>query len=175
MELLGLPFIVEPPHLDERAREGESAPQLVERLAKEKALLIAERHQEGIVIGADTVVALGESIWSKPSSDAEARTMLQSLSGKVSDVYTGLALVDASSKAILSRALHARVRMKKFSDTLIDRYLATDEPLSAAGAFQVQGAGGALVKEIEGDRNTVIGLPLAVLRDMLKEIETLTP
>ena len=167
LESIGLKFTVDPPGIEEDMHQDVSPRGLVKRLAMQKALAVVLRHDDAIVIAADTVVVLGAKAWSKPQSKREARAMLVALSGKVHDVWTGLCLIDAKTGKRHMRAERARVWMRALTPKEIRAYIATGEPLDAAGAYQLQGRGYALTARIEGDINTIVGLPLAtLLRDL---------
>jgi len=160
---LGLPFDVDAAHLDETPRDGEAPSAYVERLALEKAAAVANRHSGRIVLAADTTVALGAEILGKPRDDAEAAQMLSRLSGRVHEVFTGIA---ASGRA---RVVRTAVRFKALTPQEIAWYVATGEPRDKAGAYAVQGKAGAFVEALEGSPTNVIGLPLAETLALLAE------
>ncbi|MDR0965756.1 MAG: Maf family protein [Myxococcales bacterium] len=157
----GLPLRVDPPAIDERTLPGESALMLASRLARMKGSAVAERarNRDGVVLAADTVVALDGQLLGKPESPDHARHMLQSLSGKAHSVVTGLFV--SSPRHRESMAVETRVRFRTLSDAQIDWYVVTGEPLDKAGAYAIQGLGGAFVESIDGSHSNVIGLPLA--------------
>jgi septum formation protein len=160
---LGLLFDVDAAHLDETARDGEAPPAYVERLALEKAAAVAGRHSGRIVLAADTTVALGAEILGKPRDDAEAAQMLSRLSGRVHEVFTGIA---ASGR---SRVVRTAVRFKTLTPEEIAWYVATGEPRDKAGAYAVQGKAGAFVEALDGSPTNVIGLPLVETLALLAE------
>jgi septum formation protein len=140
----------------------------VAELAVRKARAIASRHAGGLVLGADTIVVVDGDALGKPADPAEAAAMLRRLRGRVHEVLTGVAVVDAATGRAASETVTSRVRMKAFSDATIEAYVATAEPLDKAGAYAIQGAGGALVEGLEGSRSNVIGLPLQVTAALLR-------
>jgi len=149
-----------PSDLDETLTPGpltESVP----RLALEKAQAVAARVREGIILAADTVVTIDGEALGKPVDTAEASDMLRRLRGRTHEVITGVAVVDAGSGRAERTVVTSRVRMAPYDDRAIDAYVATGEPLDKAGAYAIQGAGGALVAGWEGSYTNVVGLPLA--------------
>jgi septum formation protein len=160
---LGLLFDVDAAHLDETEREGEAPSAYVERLALEKAAAVAGRHSGRVVLAADTTVALGADILGKPRDDAEAAQMLSRLSGRVHEVFTGIA---ASGR---SRVVRTAVRFKALTPQEIAWYVATGEPRDKAGAYAVQGKAGAFVEALDGSPTNVIGLPLVETLALLAE------
>ena len=114
-------------------------------------------------VPADTVVALGNHIWSKPANKKEAHKMLRALSGKSHDIWTGFAIVDSDSGKRSVRAVRARITMRKLSEKDIARYVATGEPLDGAGGYKLQARGHVLIAKISGDYTAILGLPLSAL------------
>lgn len=149
-----------PSDLDESLAPGPLA-EAVARLALDKARAVVARVREGIVLGADTVVAIDGEALGKPADAADARAMLRRLRGREHEVITGVAVVDARSGRAERFAVTSRVRMAPYDDAAIDAYVTTGEPLDKAGAYAIQGAGGALVAGYEGSYSNVVGLPLA--------------
>ena len=154
---LGLAFTVSAADIDETPREGEAAEAYVLRLAREKALAVAARHPGAWVLAADTTVALGPELLGKPADAEEARAMLSRLSGRIHDVYTGVALAGRHTEALVVRT---RVTFRALGPGEIAWYAGTGEPLDKAGAYAVQGKGGFLVAAVEGSPTNVVGLPL---------------
>jgi septum formation protein len=149
-----------PADLDETLAPGPLA-DAVARLALDKAQAVAVRVREGIVLGADTVVTIDGETLGKPADADQARAMLRRLRGREHEVITGVAVVDAASGRAERTAVSSRVRMADYGDADIDAYVAGGEPLDKAGAYAIQGHGGALVAGFEGSFTNVVGLPLA--------------
>lgn len=170
---MGLPFRVEPSTVPEEQAPRTSHPgALTEKAALDKAQEVAARLVDGLVLGADTVVVIGVHALGKPSSAAQAREMLQHLSGATHRVYTGLALVQVKGGRVTrQRTAHemTRVTMRRLDTREIEAYIATGEPLDKAGAYGIQGRGALLVERVEGCYYNVVGLPLARLARMLGE------
>jgi len=157
---LAAEFTVMPSDLDETLAPGPLA-EAVAHLALDKARAVAARVKDGIVLGADTVVTIDGEALGKPASPGEARAMLRRLRGREHEVITGVAVVDARTGRAERTVVTSRVRMGDYGEADIDAYVATGEPLDKAGAYAIQGAGGALVAGYEGSYSNVVGLPLA--------------
>jgi len=134
-----------------------------------KARRVASRRAEGLVIGADTVVVIDGRVLGKPSGPEEAKAMLRQLSGREHQVITGIAVVDAATAVSRSDSISTGVRFVPLAQQLIDRYVATGEPLDKAGGYGIQGYGALLVEGIQGDYNNVVGLPVRRLAELLGE------
>jgi septum formation protein len=158
---LGLEMTVTAPDVDETPILGEPPPIHALRLAREKAAAAGALQPELPVLGADTVVVLGEKIFGKPGSRAEAAEMLAELAGKTHVVLTGLALRWGEREA--SHLESARVAIVPYGERLFAWYVATGEGDDKAGAYAVQGKGAVLVERVEGNVQAVMGLPLAPL------------
>ena len=167
----GFSFTVLPPAVDETPYPGESAHDLVERLAEAKAELIATRAiGPAIVIGADTEVTLEGHIFGKPRSTDDARHMLEKLSGHTHAVVTGVALIRLPDAERLTFVESTLVHFAALSAEEISRYLATGEPHDKAGAYAIQGRAGRYIPRIEGCYFNVVGLPLARLQQALASL-----
>jgi septum formation protein len=166
---IGLEFEVVPSNADEPVPAGLAPGTLAEQLALEKARTVAARRSEGLVIGADTVVALDERVLDKPGNPDEARETLRALSGREHQVTTGVAVVDASTGEARSDRVTTRVRFACLTEELIDRYVASGEPMDKAGAYGIQGGGALLIEGISGCYTNVVGLPLRRLAELLRE------
>jgi septum formation protein len=120
-----------------------------------------------LVLGADTEVVLDGRLLGKPADAAAAVEMLKALRGRVHEVITGLALVEAESGREETLSVASRVRMRSYSDAEIAAYVATGEPFDKAGGYAVQGRGGGLVAEVDGCLTNVVGLPVETTRRLL--------
>lgn len=138
-------------------------------LARAKARAVAAEigPVSRLVLGADTEVVLDGRLLGKPADAAAAVEMLGVLRGRVHEVITGLALVEAESGREETLSVASRVRMRNYSDAEIAAYVATGEPFDKAGGYAVQGRGGALVAEVEGCLTNVVGLPVETTRRLL--------
>lgn len=171
----GFDFDVVPAHPDESLRPDEAATDYVRRLAEEKARTVARQLAKdavgefSFIIGADTVVVIGNEILGKPSSPANAREMLSRLSGKTHEVYTGLSVLVGNGIAHTA-VEKTRVTFQPLSEEEIEDYIATGEPFDKAGAYAIQGRGGKFISRIEGCYFNVMGLPLARLYAVLRDL-----
>ncbi len=169
MKILGLPFIVCPSRVEEISRITKDCAHLVKANALLKALDVAKRLREGIVIGSDTAVCSSKGrLILKPRNMQEARKNLKELMARPHWVYTGMAVVDARSGRKELGLEKTRVFMTRISDKAIDRYHKFVSPLDKAGGFDIEGKGALFIWRIEGCYFNVVGLPLAKLAKMLK-------
>ncbi len=146
---------------------GEHPSDTVKRLSEAKARWVAERcGADAVVIGADTVVAIDGKILGKPADENEAAEMLRLLSGKTHRVYTGLTVIGGGKT--VSEYVETRVKFYDLTDSQIERYIATGEPMDKAGAYGIQKYGSLLVEEICGDYFNVVGLPVGRLDRILR-------
>lgn len=156
------------PDVDERV-EGRPAPaELVEVLSRRKARAVGERvGKAALVIAADTVVALEDTILGKPHSREEAAAMLAALSGKEHQVYTGLTVL--RGRESVTEHERTAVCFRELSEGEIADYVATGEPMDKAGAYGIQGVGALLITGIRGDYFNVMGLPVGRLGRVLRQ------
>lgn len=169
LEMLGVKDLVVSPACGEEAADPSLPPQeLVMALAAGKAREIAASSRPGdIVIGADTIVTLEGRIFGKPRTSSEAAAMLRTLSGRTHEVYTGVCVIaDGSEQLRFERTL---VTFRSLSDEEIAAYIATGESMDKAGAYGIQGRAALFAERIAGDYFNVMGLPLCLLGEMLKE------
>jgi septum formation protein len=158
LERLGLRFEVLPAEIDESYVDHEMPADHAERLAREKAFAIAQRRPESLVVGSDTIVVLGSDVLGKPRDERDAVAMLQRLSGREHQVFTGVAV--ANQGRVESDLERVSVRFRRLSQRECEEYVATSEPMDKAGAYGIQGFGSALVERIDGDYFAVMGLPV---------------
>jgi septum formation protein len=170
----GFQFTVRPANIPEDPLPGEDPAAYVARLAREKAQAVfdAAADPEALVLGADTTVTLDDQILGKPADADDARRMLRMLSGRTHRVITGVALVSAGAAQVAAEV--TAVRFLTLSDTEIDGYIATGEPMDKAGAYAIQGRAARWIPRVEGCYFNVVGLPLALVGTML-EAAGITP
>ena len=168
LTMLGLAHEVVPADLVEALLPGEEPAAHVERLAREKATLVAARWPGALVIGGDTIVVLDGEVMGKPARRQEAVAALLRLAGREHTVLSGLA-VAAPGGAVRAGVSTTRVRFRDFDEPLARRYVATGEPLDKAGSYGIQGLGAALIDSIKGDYHTVVGFPIPVLVRLLEQ------
>ena len=162
-------FSIEESQIDEVIKLNELPKETVMRLAYEKALDVANRNRNSLVIGADTIVVINDTILGKPKDDIEAFSMLKLLSGKTHYVITGFALINLSLDKKIIDCQVSQVTFKELSEQCIKDYLQTKESLDKAGAYGIQGYGGLLVENIQGDYFNIVGLPISKISDCLKD------
>ena len=176
LTMVGARFTTLPVDVDESALPGERPDAHVQRLAEAKARAAAEAArvaaglatEDLVVVGADTIVSLDRAILGKPSGPEEAARMLERLSGRIHEVWTGLFLLDEDGARAIGGALRSIVKFATLGPDDVARYVATGEPLDKAGAYAVQGKGAVFVEAIEGSYSNVVGLPLSYLKHLLE-------
>jgi len=166
----GITFEVQPAHIPEDPLPGEAAKDCAERLAREKALAVAQQRPHDIVLGADTVVVVDGQLLGKPSDAADAARMLRMLSGREHQVITGVCLVVNGQPSVASET--TLVTVSEITDKEIGEYVATGEPMDKAGAYAIQGIASRWIPRIEGDYSNVVGLPVALIFRMLREVSS---
>ena len=164
---IGLQFDVIPSAVPEELRPGEMAEEYVIRLSRQKAAAVAEANRDRWIIAADTIVVLGDEVLEKPRDAEDAKRMLAAIAGQTHVVYTGVTL-----KCLEKLRRHTRGNVGG-ADAAIDRreidwYVRTGEPLDKAGAYAAQGIGALFIDSIHGSYTNVVGLPLALLFQMLR-------
>ena len=168
LNLVGISHEVRPANIDETMRPRENPQRHTERLAREKATAVATRDPNLITIGADTIVVVNRKVLGKPTDADQAAVMLRQLSGREHTVITAVAV--SRGKKLRSAVEEVRVKFRKLRDDEIDSYIATGEPLDKAGAYGIQGYGATIVECVEGDYFAVMGLPLARLVGLLRDV-----
>ena len=131
--------------------------------AKEKVLSVSERFPESLIIGADTIVYTAGLFFGKPKTPEEAKNMLRQLSGNTHSVFTGIALLDTMNDKLISDCGESHVRFKNLSQSAIDEYVESGEPLDKAGAYAIQGGGVAFIDGYSGSWSNIVGLPMELL------------
>jgi septum formation protein len=167
LENIGINFEVMESNIDESVADKEEPASAVKRLAYMKAYNISQNTEKNtIIIGADTVVAVGHMILGKPSNEAEAYGMLKKLSNGWHNVYTGICLMDASSEKSIIDYECTSVKFRELADDDINAYIKTGEPNDKAGGYAIQGLGSLFIEKIEGCYFNVVGLPIFKLNEL---------
>jgi len=166
---IGLDFDVEPSHVPEEHQPGEAPEEYVARLSRDKANAVAAKHPSRWVIAADTTVLLRDKLLEKPAGKADAVRMLSLIAGQTHIVYTGVTLQHLDRQYRETRVADSEVRMLPLSPRDVEWYVATGEPLDKAGAYAVQGIGAMFIESIHGSYTNVVGLPLAMLFQMMRK------
>ncbi|MEN6640854.1 MAG: Maf family protein [Armatimonadia bacterium] len=173
LRLAGIEFEVEVSAAEAHLGRAASPRCQAEAGARAKAEDVARRHPGRVVVGADTVVALGNRLLEKPRDEADARRMLRELSGRRHEVFTVIVLAVGESggaELLYEECATSLVSFRRLAEAEIDAYVATGDPLDKAGAYGIQSGGGELVAEVWGSYLNVVGLPLARLRLALSAI-----
>lgn len=167
LDMVGISYEVCIPDIEENTDRTVPS-EIVKDLSLQKALSVAPKYPGQAVLAADTIVEIDGRILGKPKTEDEAFSMLKMLSGRTHSVYTGVALLfpDGSRDSFYSET---RVTMFDNSDDLIRDYISTGEPMDKAGSYGIQGAGAFLIKKVDGDYGTVVGLPVSIVFRKLRE------
>jgi septum formation protein len=168
LKLLQIEFEVLPSQIAEIVVANESPQDMVVRLARAKAEAVHKLRPEAIIIGADTVVVCDNQILGKPASLEHARRILRQLGGRTHEVLTGVCLIQGNIyKVNFSRTV---IQFSSLTSQEIESYLSTGEPLDKAGAYGIQGFGARFIERVNGCYSNVVGLPLSLLYQMLKQV-----
>lgn len=167
---IGLTFEIYPSDIEEPSFNGSITPaSATEHLASMKAKSVAERYTEGVIIGADTLVAYKNELIGKPDNPEHARSILKKLSGNKHKVVTGVCLINVELSKEITWNEVTKVYFRELNPVEIEEYVNCGEPLDKAGAYGIQGRGAAFVNRIEGCYFNVVGLPLASLIEQLSD------
>jgi len=166
LQQIGLPFRSLPSNVEENSVMGEPF-SMVRLLSEKKARAVLSKKefpiQNNWILGADTVVVIGETMLGKPKDHDEAGSMLLLLSGKEHKVITGFSILDPLGRLAHSEEVTSLVQVKGLTDEEIRAYIATGEPFGKAGSYAIQGIGSFMVESISGSYTNVVGLPLSAL------------
>ena len=170
LQRLGIPFEIRAPSIDETPLENEKPAQLVERLATEKAAVVASAHPADMVIGSDQVAECGGRVLGKPGTVENACEQLASFSGQTVNFITAVCLRGEEAGFEKTFTVNTRVAFRHLESDEIRRYVEHDMPLDCAGAFKSEAAGISLLTRMEStDPTAIIGLPLIELSAVLRE------
>jgi septum formation protein len=158
------------PDIDESERDGELPEEYVQRLAQEKALVVAHHHPDSIVLAADTTVVIDERIVGKPIDLNDARRMLRMLSGRWHDVLTGVAIKQNGNVSIGME--RTGVKFARMTDAEVEFLASMGDPLDKAGAYAVQAQAALFIEQIRGDYWNVVGLPISLVYRLIKNERT---
>jgi septum formation protein len=173
LKAAGISFEVQPADVLEVPRSGESPKSFAERMACEKAQVVARQRHGDFILGADTIVVVDDQILGKPKDASDAARMLRLLSGRKHEVMTAVCLLDPRKETAVSfadvRCENTIVTMDAISEPDILGYVASGEPMDKAGAYAIQGMASRWIPRIEGDYTNVVGLPVGLVFRMLRE------
>jgi septum formation protein len=167
----GIEFEVVPAHIDESAHPHEDADAYVRRIADAKARAVSARVADRIVLAADTTVVIDGMMLAKPEDDADARRMLRMLSGRTHEVLTAVSIYRGHQ--MITEVERSNVELAPLSEFEIDWYIGTGEPRDKAGAYAIQGYASRFVTRINGSYSNVVGLPVALVYEILTGLTTL--
>lgn len=170
LKQMGLDFSIVPSTFDEQLDDTRSPREVAQELALGKALDVAAQYPDAYVIGADTIVAIDGKQLAKPADAKEAHDMLRSLSGKAHEVTTGVAVINKNKGIEMVRPDWSVVHFKPYDAEAVARYVSTGDSYDKAGAYGIQSGAAPLISHIEGQYDTIVGMPTRLLADMLKEI-----
>lgn len=159
-----VPDEIIPADIDETPLKGEKPMPYVKRVALAKAEAIAAKH-DGVILAADTIVAVGTRIIGKAADAEEAKAQIRLMSGRKSTVYSGVSVIFGDKRSL--KVVETKVKMKKMTDAEIDWYVSTNEWRGKSGSFTLMGISSAFVESIHGSHTNVIGLPSCEARNML--------
>ena len=162
----GIDFDVQPANVDETIAPDEPPGEYVSRLAEAKARLIQEWNTQRTVLAADTAVVVDAHILGKPVDESDARRMLRLLSGRTHEVLTAVSVFHPG-QIVDTRVDTTLVEFAPLTDADIEWYVSSGEPMDKAGAYAVQGLASRFVTRIEGSYSNVVGLPIALVYQML--------
>ncbi len=172
LEKLNLKFEVIPSTVEENIKDEKFSPELIEKLALEKAKDVAQKMKEpAVIIGSDTVVVINDEILGKPVDKQDAFNMLTKLSGKTHQVISAIAIVDTESNKEFTDYVTSNVTFKTLTKEEINNYLATQEPYDKAGSYAIQGYAGAFIQYISGCYTNIVGISTYKLAEMLKLVD----
>lgn len=169
MSQLGVPFEVRIADVDERNGTGERPDELVARLSRHKAQAVAAQAPEAVVVGADTIVALGDELLGKPADPADAAAMLRRLRDRPHQVYSGVAVCAPQRREPLTAVVESTVWMRPYTDAEIAAYVASGDALDKAGAYGIQHPDFHPAARLRGCYSSVMGLPLCRLASLLAQ------
>lgn len=166
---LRLPFEVDAPNIAETPYLGEAPLATAQRLAREKTVLVAHRHENAVVVGSDQIAVLGDLQIGKPGDHANAVRQLRMLSGERVLFHTALCVLDGKKGLIQEETVTVAVRFRALSERQIESYLAIEKPYDCAGSAKAEGLGIALLESVQStDPTALVGLPLITLVSMLE-------
>lgn len=174
LKFLGVPFEVVASNFAEEGvdrQDFDDPESYVATLAAGKALAVAPRYSDAIIIGVDTIVFLDGVYFGKPKDLADARRILSALRGKTHEVYTAVFMLDTLTQEKQIEVQRTRVTFFSISDVALERYIQTSESLGKAGAYAIQGGAKDFAASVEGSLSGVVGLPLRETAEMLEKFD----
>lgn len=170
LEQIGVNIKVFPSTINEETVSLKNPEAYVKELSFLKATDISVAYPDSWILGADTIVVVGDQLLGKPQSKADAVEMLTELNDGEHSVYTGFCVINQKKKSIVKQSVETKVYFKRLSDEEIQWYVNTGEPFDKAGAYAIQGVGAFLVKQISGSYTNVVGLPVCEVVETLMQL-----
>jgi septum formation protein len=170
LKQLGIDFTIVASNVEEKLNPRLKPKHQVEELALQKAKAVADKFEDAIIIGADTLVAFNDEVIGKPKDVQDAKRMLKKLRGRQHAIVTGFALIDTATGRTILKSIETKVWFRKISPEEIAAYIKKEKPLDKAGAYAIQDLGSLFVEKIEGDYFGAVGLPLFLLGKELKKL-----
>ncbi len=167
----GLKFEIVPSDYEENMSLPLPPGELVQFLSKGKAESIAKNYEDAVIIGADTIIYFNGHILGKPHTPERAREMLSMLSGQEHSAFTGFTVIDTRSGKRISQTVETKVQFKELSDSTIDEYIKTGNPLKYAGSYTLNDILDKFVRKVEGDHSNIIGLPVDSVMRALESLD----
>lgn len=167
---LGINFQYVTANVDESFNSGLPVEGEIMRVAATKAYSVSAIYEEAFIVGADTIVVLGDEIIGKPKDKYDAQNILSKLSNRKHEVFTGVAVVNKKNKICERFYEKTDVYFKKLTNELINWYIDSEEPMDKAGAYGIQGKGSLLVEKIDGNYDNVMGLPAGKLLEVFGKL-----
>ena len=171
MEKTGIPFVVEPSSFEENMQQAKPAIDLANELSLGKAQDVAVKHpgEDAVILAADTFVVLDNAFLGKPKSREEAKEMLKKLSGKIHHILTSFTIIDTTTGKTYTDCIDSSIQMKNLSEKEIEDYLDKGTYTDKAGAYAIQEVKDTFVTEIEGDYDSIVGLPVVDVINHLQD------
>lgn len=169
LEIFTKDFEVIPSNYEEDMTLKMPPEELAKHLSEGKAKEVADRLDDGLVIGADTFISFNNKVIGKPKDLNEATKILKSYSGTFHSVFTGITVIDTSTGRLISDFAETRVFFRELEDKEIENYVEENDVLDKAGAYAYQDRAAAFVEKLEGDYYTIVGLPISRLSAVLKQ------
>ncbi len=164
----GIPFAIHPPDIPEVRSASEKPLEYAVRLAQEKALAVAKRFPGRFILGADTIVVACDQLLEKPRDAEDAARMLRLLSGHGHEVTTAVSVI-TPAKTMDTRSCTTKVFFRELTEAEIQEYANSGEPLDKAGSYAIQGGAAKWIPRLEGEYSNVVGLPLPLVGEMLRD------
>ncbi|MDD6466819.1 MAG: Maf family protein [Erysipelotrichaceae bacterium] len=168
LQLCHVPFTIEVSQIQEVIDPTLPLEQAIEQVAYQKAADVFQRNPEALVLGSDTIVVIDDQILGKPKDKEDARRMMNLLSGRTHQVITGVCLLSQEERRLFHQV--AEVTFVKMSQEEIEHYISLDEPYDKAGGYALQGEAAIYISSIKGDYYSIVGLPVQLVYQHLKEI-----